>query len=227
MQQALGDGAPVVALESTIIAHGMPYPVNVETAFEVERIVRRHGAVPATLGVVAGEVVVGLIADQIELFGTSQEVEKAGERELPLVVARKAHAAVTALASIAISEAAGIRVFVTGGIGGVGPLAAKNFDISADLQAIAAYSLITVCAGTKAFMDVPATLEYLETMRVPVATWRAAEFPLFYSRRSGVKSAWVARGAEEIARAFEAKMSLGMNGGMLVGVSVPEEDALP
>ncbi|MCC6367912.1 MAG: pseudouridine-5'-phosphate glycosidase [Bryobacterales bacterium] len=227
VQQALDDGSPVVALESTIIAHGMPYPVNVETALAVERIVRQHGAVPATLGVVAGQVVVGLSPDQIELFGTSKEVEKAGERELPLVVARRAHAAVTAGASIAIAEAAGIRVFVTGGIGGVGPLAAKDFDISADLQAIAGYSVITVCAGTKAFMDVPATLEYLETMRVPVATWRSAEFPLFYSRRSGVKSDWVAQGAEEIARTFEAKMSLGMNGGMLVGVPVPEEQALP
>ncbi|MBV6433581.1 MAG: Pseudouridine-5'-phosphate glycosidase [Bryobacteraceae bacterium] len=227
VQEALGDGAPVVALESTIIAHGMPYPENVETALAVERIVRSHGAVPATLGVVAGEVVAGLTAEQIELFGTDREVEKAGERELPLVVARKAHAAVTAGASIAIAGAVGIRVFVTGGIGGVGPLASKDFDISADLQAIAAYSVITVCAGTKAFMDVPATLEYLETMRTPVATWRAAEFPLFYSRRSGVKSPWVAREAGEIARAFDAKMSLGMNGGILVAVPVPEEEALP
>jgi pseudouridine-5'-phosphate glycosidase len=227
VQEALDDGAPVVALESTIIAHGMPYPVNVETALEVERIVRQWGAVPATLGVVAGEVVVGLSADQIELFGTSREVEKAGERELPLVVARSAHAAVTAGASIAIAEAAGIRVFVTGGIGGVGPAAWKDFDISADLQAIAGYSVITVCAGTKAFMDVPATLEYLETMRVPVATWQVTEFPLFYSRRSGVKSGWVAHSAQEVARVFEAKMSLGMNGGMLVSVPVPEEEALP
>lgn len=227
VQDALTRGAPVVALESTIIAHGMPYPVNVETALKVEEIVRGTGALPATLGVLSGRIVVGLSREQIELIATSKDVLKAGERDLALAVAKNAHAATTAGASIAIASAAGIRVFVTGGIGGVGPLAAQDFDISADLYAIADYPVITVCAGTKAFMDVPATLEVLETLRVSVATFQTDEFPLFYTRSSGCKSDWIVQSAAEVAQAFNVQMSLGVHRGMLVGVPVPEAAALP
>lgn len=225
--EAIQAGHAVVALESTIIAHGMPYPVNRDTALAVERIVREGGAVPATLGMLDGEIVVGLSTEEIEIMATAKGVEKAGERDLPVLAARRKHAAVTAGASIAIASAAGITVFVTGGIGGVGPMAARDFDISADLPAIAGYPVITVCAGTKAFMDVPATLEYLETARVPVATYRSDDFPLFYSRSSGVRSPWRVEEAEEIAAAWAAQKRLGRAGGFLVGVPVPEESALP
>lgn len=224
---ALEQGRPVVALESTIIAHGMPYPANRDTALAVEQIIREEGAVPATLGVLDGEIIAGLSAAQIEIMASAPGVEKAGERDLPIVVSQRKHAATTAGASIAIAAAAGIDVFVTGGIGGVGPMAARDFDISADLPAIAEYSVITVCAGTKAFMDVPATLEYLETCRVPVATFRSDEFPLFYSRSSGVKSPWRVEEASEIAAAFLAQRRLGRSGGFLAGVPVPEDAALP
>lgn len=226
IRQAVAAGLPVVALESTIIAHGMPYPENVRTAQDVERIVREAGAVPATVGVVAGRVTVGLTAEEIRLFATSKNVGKAGERDLPMAVARGEHAATTAGATMAIAAAAGIPVFVTGGIGGVGPTAAHDFDISADLLAIANYPVITVCAGAKAFMDIAATLELLETLRVPVGTYQTSEYPLFYSRTSGLASPWVVDSAEEIAAAFEAKRSLGMEGGMLIAVPVPETDAL-
>jgi len=225
--QALAGGRPVVALESTIIAHGMPYPANRDTAMAVEQIVRDHGAIPATLGMLHGEIVVGLSAEEIEIMATAKGVEKAGERDLPVFAAQRRHAAVTAGASIAIAAAVGIDVFVTGGIGGVGPVASRDFDISADLPAIAQYPVITVCAGTKAFMDVSATLEYLETARVPVATYRTDDFPLFYSRSSGVKSPWRVEETYEIAAAFAAQKRLGREGGFLVGVPVPAESALP
>jgi pseudouridine-5'-phosphate glycosidase len=227
VRAALAGGRAVVALESTIIAHGMTYPRNLETALAVEAAIHAAGAVPATLGVVAGEITVGLSHEQIELLATHPEVMKAGERDLALAVAHHRHAATTAGASMAIAAAAGIRVFVTGGIGGVGPDAARDFDISADLIALASYRIVTVCAGAKAFMDVPATLEYLETLRVPVATWRAAEFPLFYARSSGCASAWVVDEASDIAAVFAARARLGLEGGILVGVPVPEAQALP
>lgn len=218
---------PVVALESTIIAHGMPYPANVETALAVEKIVAEHGAIPATLGILDGRIIVGLSHDEIARLGTGKNVLKACERDIPLAVTRGENAATTAGASIAIAAAAGIRVFVTGGIGAIGPQAATDFDISADLPAIAEYPVITVCAGAKAFMDIGATLEWLETQRVPVATWRSEEFPLFYSRRSGFQSGWRVDEAAEVVSVFVAKQRLGLTGGLLVAVPLPEEHALP
>ena len=226
VEAALTMGTPIVALESTIIAHGMPYPMNRDTALEVEKIVRDAGAVPATIGILKGEIRVGLSAEEIELFSTDHSVAKAGERDIPLAVANKAHAATTAGASIAISAAAGISIFVTGGIGGVSPTASTDFDISADLKAIEQYPVITVCAGAKAFMDVAATLEYLETLRVPVATYRSERFPLFYCRDSGCRTDWTVQDAAEIARAFFTKERLEISGGMLVGVPLPAQDAL-
>jgi pseudouridine-5'-phosphate glycosidase len=225
--EALGAGRAVVALESTIIAHGMPYPQNVETALEVERIVEEAGAVPATLAVLSGRITVGLTPEEIERLATGGNVMKAGERELPLAAATKRDAATTAGASIAIAAAAGIDVFVTGGIGSVGPDAHRDFDISADLAALAEYPVITVCAGAKAFMDIAGTLEVLETLRVPVATWRTDEFPLFYSRGSGHRSSWRVESADEVAAFFDAKRELGQVGGLLVGVPVPAQDELP
>ncbi|MGC4048952.1 MAG: pseudouridine-5'-phosphate glycosidase [Paludibaculum sp.] len=218
---------PVVALESTIIAHGMPYPVNVETALEVESIVEAEGATPATLGILDGRIIVGLSEAEIRRMGSEPGVLKACERDIPMAVAQGRNAAVTAGASIAIAAAAGVHVFVTGGIGAVGPQASRDFDISADLPAIAGYPVITVCAGAKAFMDIGATLEWLETQRVPVATWGSDEFPLFYSRRSGFNSGWRVDTPGEVASVFAAKRRLGMQGGLLVAVPLPEAQALP
>lgn len=227
VRDALKNRTAVVALESTIIAHGMPYPDNVETALAVEQLVRESGALPATIGVLDGRIRVGLTADEIEVMATAPHVAKACERDLPVVVATGQHAATTAGASIAIAAAAGIQVFVTGGIGGVGPTASRDFDISADLPGIAAYPVLTICAGTKAFMDVAATLEFLETHRVPVGTYQTSEFPLFYSRSSGISSGWRVETPEEAAAAFAAQRSLGLPGGMLIAVPVPDADALP
>lgn len=218
---------PVVALESTIIAHGMPYPQNVETALAVEAIVREAGAEPKTLGILGGEIIVGMTPAQIEQMATQPKVWKACERDIALAVARKADAAVTAGASLALAARAEIDVFVTGGIGAVGPDATRDFDISADLPAIAQYPVLTVCAGAKAFMDIPATLEWLETHRVPVGTWRSDEFPLFYSRSSGVASPVRFDSAEEVAHLLHARRRLGLDGGVLLAVPLPESEALP
>jgi pseudouridine-5'-phosphate glycosidase len=226
VKEALAKGEPVVALETTIIAHGMPYPTNVDTALQVEETVRANGGIPATVGIIGGTIVFGLSKGEIEFMGISKEVYKAGERDLPLIVTRRLHAATTAGATLAIASSAGARVFVTGGIGGVGPGAGQTFDISADLQAMARYPCITVCAGTKAFMDIAATLEYLETYRVPVVVYRSTHFPFFYSRNSGIRAEWVAHDLEEIADFFATKLAMGLEGGMLVGVPIPPEDAL-
>jgi pseudouridine-5'-phosphate glycosidase len=226
VREALEAEAPVVALESTIIAHGMPFPVNVETALAVEQIVRAAGAIPATLAIIEGQIRAGLSEAEIHFLGTDKTILKAVERDLPMVVAQRAHAATTAGASLAIAAAAGIRVFVTGGIGGVGPLASQDFDISADLLAIAEYPCLTVCSGTKAFMDIPATLEYLETLRVPVIGYGTDTFPMFYSRSSGCRLDWRVDAPEEVAAFLAARLALG-GGGMLLGVPVPEAEALP
>ncbi|MBC8255671.1 MAG: pseudouridine-5'-phosphate glycosidase [Ardenticatenia bacterium] len=227
VQAALDDNRALVALESTIIAHGMPHPTNVETALEVERIVRDNGAVPTTIGVVGGVIKCGLSEDEIRLFATSSEVLKANERDIPRVVSKGYHAATTVGACLASASALGIRVLVTGGIGGVAPRAGETFDISADLPAIVQYPCITVCAGTKAFMDIPATLEYFETHRVPVASYQSETFPFFYSRDSGCAVDWVAQDVEEIADVFLRKLSMELEGGVFVGVPVPREGALP
>jgi len=214
---------PLVALESTIIAHGMPYPANVETALAVEQIIRDGGAEPRTLGILNGEIIAGLTPDQIEQLATTPDVWKCSERDIPLALARRADAALTAGASLAIAARCGIDVFVTGGIGAVGPEASRDFDISADLPAIAEYRVITVCAGAKAFMDIPATLEWLETHRVPVGVWQSEEFPLFFSRGSGLNPGWNIPHAAEVAAVFHSRN----RGGVLVAVPLPVADALP
>ena len=226
VSSALAEGRPVVALESTIIAHGMPHPRNVETALEVESIVAKAGAVPATIGMLSGEVVVGLSLEEIEHFGTSRTIQKACERDLGLARARRVDAATTAGASMAIAAAAGIRVFVTGGIGGVGPWANEDFDVSADLTALAHHQVITICSGAKAFMNIAATLEVLETLRVPVVGYGSDDFPLFYSAHSGVALPWRVEAAAEVAAMFRSHLELGLPGGLLVGVPVPDDQAL-
>lgn len=226
VREALNADKPVVALESTIIAHGMPYPTNLEVAQACEALVREAGAVPATLAIIDGVIRAGLTVPELERMATDKNVLKAVERDFPLIVARKATAAVTAGSSLAIAAAAGIRVFVTGGIGGVGALAAQDFDISADLVAIAQYPCLTVCSGTKAFMDIPGTLEYLETLRVPVIGYQTTEFPMFYTRSSGCKLEWSVNTPEEAASALAAQLKISAEGGMLLGVPVPEAEAL-
>lgn len=219
-------GAPIVALESTIIAHGMPYPQNMETALAVEEIVRQAGAIPATIAICCGKMKVGLSRDEIEWIATDQKVLKASDRDIPFILARQLSAATTVSASLAIASAVGINVFVTGGIGGVGPEGYKTLDISSDLSALEEYPCITVCAGAKAFMDIPATLEYLETNRVGVVGYQTPYFPLFYTRGSRYKLDWYVETPEEVADIFKAKLQHGHKGGLLVGVALADEDAL-
>ena len=222
----LRDGAPIVALESTIIAHGMPYPQNMETALAVEEIVQQKGAIPATIAILNGKMKVGLTRDEIEFIATDPNILKAGDRDIPFILAKKLSAAVTVSASLAIASAVGINVFVTGGIGGVGPEGYRTLDISSDLIALADYPCITVCAGAKAFMDIPATLEYLETNRVGVIGYQTDMFPLFYTRGSHFKLDWTAKSAEDVAQVFRAKLQHQHSGGLLVGVPLAEYEAL-
>lgn len=226
VREALNDRRPLVALETSIVTQGMPFPANLETARATQEAVRGGGAVPALIGVLGGELVCGLSEVELERLGTSPEAAKIQLRDLPRVVAEGGDGGVTVGASLFAAARCGIEVFVTGGIGGVSPGAGTSFDVSADLRAIAAHPCITVCAGAKAFMDVAATLEYLETISVPVGVWRSHRFPWFYSPDSGVEVEWRVDEAAELARAFRAGQWLGYQGGMLLGVPIPTEHAL-
>jgi Uncharacterized enzyme involved in pigment biosynthesis len=224
--QARREGKPIVALESTIISHGMPYPVNYETTQAVEEIVRQNGCTPATVAVLDGQMHVGVSEEELNFLATGKNILKASERDLPFVLARGAHAATTVSGTLAVASLAGIRVFATGGIGGVGPKSWKTSDISADLLAIGKFPCMTVCAGAKAFMDIAATLEFLETHSVPVCVYQDQTFPLFYARNSGLKVDWAAKDAAEIAAVFNMKQALHQEGGLLVAVPIPAADAL-
>lgn len=226
VRETLEAAGPVVALETSIVTQGMPFPTNLETARDTQEAVRGGGAVPALIGVLGGELVCGLTEDELERLGTSPEAAKVQLRDLPRIIAEGGDGGVTVGASLFTAARCGIEVFVTGGIGGVSPGAANSFDISADLGAIAGHPCVTVCAGTKAFMDVAATLEYLETMSVPVAAWKSHRFPWFYSPDSGLEVEWRVDEAEELASAFRAGKELGRKGGMLLGVPIPPEHAL-
>ena len=226
VRDSLDAGRPVVALETSIVTQGMPYPVNLETARATAEAVRRGRAVPAAIGVIGGELVCGLTEGELERLGTSAEAAKVQKRDLPRMVAEGGDGGVTVGASLFTAARCGIEVFVTGGIGGVSPGAGTSFDVSADLRAIAGHPCITVCAGTKAFMDVAATLEYLETISVPVAVWRSHRFPWFYSADSGVEVEWRVDEARQLADAFRAGRLLGWEGGMLLGVPIPAKYAL-
>lgn len=227
VKEALKQHRAVVGLETTIISHGMPYPANFETALEVENIIRAKGAVPATIGIVEGIPQCGFSKDELEKFATSKGIKKATERDISIMRAKGFTAATTVGASLAIASALGINVFVTGGIGGVAPNAGETFDISADLPAIVQYPCLVVCSGTKAFMDIQATLEYFETYRVPVVGYQTDEFPFFYSRASGIKLDWSVQNAGEMADIFRSKQELDCKGGIFLGVPLPENEALP
>lgn len=227
VQDNIENKKPIVALESTIISHGMPYPTSYDTAIVVEDIIRNSGATPATIAIMGGEIKVGLTQDELRFLATGNGIFKASERDIPFILANKLNAATTVSASLAVASAAGINVFATGGIGGVGPDAHRTFDISADLLAVGKYPCVTVCAGAKAFMDISATLEYFETHSIPVVVYKSNHFPLFYSRDSGSKVDWEAQDVHEIAKVFITKNKIGQLGGLLVAVPIPEEDAIP
>jgi pseudouridine-5'-phosphate glycosidase len=223
---ALESNRPVVALESTIISHGLPRPRNLEVALELEAILRAAGVVPATVGVVSGEVIVGLDSGQLELLAFSDDVAKVGIRELPLAVAAGRHAATTVASTAAMARRAGIRVFATGGVGGVHRGAAESFDESADLAALAHTPITVVCAGVKSILDVPATLERLETLGVTVTGYRTRRFPGFYVADSGCDLDWSAGSPEEVADAMKAADALGLESAILVANPVPREHEL-
>ena len=225
--EALRLGKPVVALESTIISHGMPYPQNVETALKVEAVIRENGAVPATVAIIGGRLKAGLSADEIEYLGKKgRDVIKASRRDLPVLVARGADGATTVTTTMMIAAMAGIRVFATGGIGGVHRGAETTMDISADLEELAKTQVMVICAGAKSILDLGLTLEYLETKGVPVIGYGTDELPAFYTRRSGLKVDYRMDTPQEIADAFRVKMEAGLEGGILVTNPVPVEYAM-
>ena len=224
VREALAAGKPVVALESTIISHGMPYPQNVETALNVERIVRENGAVPATIAIIGGKLKAGLSRDEIEYLGKKgYAVTKASRRDLPVLVARGDDGATTVATTMIIAAMAGIRVFATGGIGGVHRGAETTMDISADLEELAQTPVLVVCAGAKSILDLGLTLEYLETKGVPVIGYQTEELPAFYTRKSGFGVDYRLDTPDEVAAAFRAKLDMGLKGGMLVTNPIPEQ----
>ena len=228
VKAALEAGKPIVALESTIISHGMPYPKNVETALLVEQTLRDNGAVPATIAVIGGRLKAGLSKEEIEYLGkTGRGVAKASRRDLPALVARGADGATTVTTTMIIAHMAGIQVFATGGIGGVHRGAETTMDISADLEELAQTPVMVVCAGAKSILDLGLTLEYLETKGVPVIGYGTEELPAFYTRKSGFGVDYRVDSPEELAAMFAAQRDLGFKGGMLVTNPIPEEYAMP
>ncbi len=224
--QARAAGKPIVALESTIISHGMPYPQNVQMAREVEQIIRDHGAVPATIAIIDGKICIGLSEEQLELLGTSHDAMKVSRRDLPFVLATRRLGATTVAATMICAHMAGIKVFVTGGIGGVHRGAETSFDISADLLELASTDVAVVCAGVKSILDIPKTLEYLETHGVPVMSVGQPGFPAFFTRESGFKADFQFDTPVEQATFILTKWQLGLRGGVVVANPVPAESAM-
>jgi pseudouridine-5'-phosphate glycosidase len=224
VQQALKENRPVVALESTIISHGMPYPKNVETALKVEEIVRENGAVPATIAIIGGKLTVGISHDEIDYLGKKgPDVTKASRRDIPVLVSRGEDGATTVAATMIIANMAGVKLFATGGIGGVHRGAETTMDISADLEELSNTNVTVICAGAKSILDLGLTLEYLETKGVPVIGYQTEELPAFYTRESGFKVNYRMDSPVEIAKALKAKTELGLKGAMLVANPIPEE----
>lgn len=223
---ALKEGRPVVALESTIISHGMPYPTNLDVAKRVEEIIRKAGAVPATIGLLKGRVKVGLTAEELEVFARADDVTKVSTRDLGLVLASGAKGATTVAATMIAAALAGIRVFVTGGLGGVHRGAEQSYDVSADLTELARQPVAVVCAGAKAILDLPKTLEVLETGGVPVIGYGTNDFPAFYSRTSGLSLAAQVATPREAAGAMKSHWDLGLKSGLVLANPLPEENAL-
>ena len=224
VKEALEQGKPVVALESTIISHGMPYPQNVETAMNVEKLIRENGAVPATIAIIKGRLKAGLTAEEIDYLGRAgHAVPKASRRDLPVLVAKGSDGACTVTTTMMIAHMAGIQVFATGGIGGVHRGAETTMDISADLEELAHTPVMVVCAGAKSILDLGLTLEYLETHGVPVIGYGTEELPAFYTRKSGFKVDYRVDSPEELAELFRTSAELGVESGILVTNPIPEE----
>lgn len=226
VREAIERGKPVVALESTIISHGMPYPQNVQTARRVEAIIREQGAVPATIAVLGGRLKAGITDAEMEYLGNASTIKKTSRRDLPALVALKEDGATTVASTMIIAALAGIRVFVTGGIGGVHRGAQETFDISADLMELAHTSVAVVCAGAKSILDIGLTLEVLETHGVPVLGYGTEHFPAFYTRTSGFGVDVTVANAEEAAAVMQAKWDMGLQGGVLIANPIPEADAM-
>ena len=226
--EAIRSGRPVVALESTIISHGMPYPQNVETALRVERVIRNNGAVPATIAVIGGRLKAGLTPEEIEYFGKKgRAIAKASRRDLAMLCARGEDGATTVTTTMIIAHMAGIRIFATGGIGGVHRGAQTTMDISADLEELAHTPVMVICAGAKSILDLGLTLEYLETHGVPVLGYQTKELPAFYTRHSGFGVDYQVNSPQELAQALKTQQDLGFPGGMLVTNPIPEEYSMP
>lgn len=226
--EALANNMPVVALESTIISHGMPYPQNVATALEVEKVIRDNGAIPATIAVINGRLKAGLSHAEIELLGKEgHAVAKVSRRDLPFIIASQKNGATTVAATMIVAALAGIKVFATGGIGGVHRGAEQTFDISADLQELAHTNVAVVCAGAKSILDLGLTTEYLETFGVPLIGYQTDKLPAFYFRTSPFDVSIRLNSAEEIARALDAKWTVGLNGGVVIANPIPEQFAMP
>src|SRR6187399_3271104 len=226
VQSALADGKPVVALESTIISHGMPYPQNFNTAIEVENIVRSKGAVPATIAIFNGKCYAGLTKDQLEYFASPKDVWKVSLRDMPYVISKKLPGATTVAATMRIASMAGIKIFVTGGIGGVHRDANETMDVSADLTEMAQTSVAVVSAGIKSILDIGLTLEYLETKGIPVVTVGQNEFPSFYSSKSGFSSPLRLDDVDEIANMLQVKWQMGLKGAVLIAYPLPDEQEI-
>ena len=226
--KAIEEGKPVVALESTIISHGMPYPQNVETALKVEQIIRDNGAVPATIAIIGGRLKAGLTPEEIEYFGKKgHDINKASRRDLAVLCARGEDGATTVTTTMIIAHMAGIKIFATGGIGGVHRGAETTMDISADLEELGQTPMMVVCAGAKSILDLGLTLEYLETKGVPVIGFGTEELPAFYTRSSGFGVDYRIDTPAELAAAFKASNDMGLKAGMLVANPIPEEFAMP
>jgi len=223
VEDALKNGKPVVALESTIISHGMPYPRNVETALKVEEIIKKEGAVPATIAIIKGKIKVGLSEEEIEYLGKAENVLKTSRRDIPFIISKEMDGATTVASTMIISALAGIKVFATGGIGGVHRGASETFDISADLEELSRTNVAVVCAGVKSILDIGLTLEYLETNGVPVVGYNTEEMPAFYTRKSGFNVDYKVDSPHEIAKALKTKWDLDLRGGMVVANPIEEK----
>ncbi|USG66231.1 pseudouridine-5'-phosphate glycosidase [Brevibacillus ruminantium] len=226
VRHALENNLPVVALETTIISHGMPYPQNIEMAKEVEQIIRDNGAVPATIGIMDGKIKIGLSESELEEFATNQSVEKVSRRDFPYILASGKIGATTVSGTMIGAQLAGIRVFATGGIGGVHREGEITWDVSADLTELAQTGVAVICAGAKSILDLGRTLEYLETQGVPVVGYKTSDFPSFFARESGFGVDFRLDTPEEVAAVMDTKWKLGQKGGMVIANPVPEADAL-
>lgn len=226
VKTALKENKPIVALESTIISHGMPYPENVESALNCEKIIRENNSVPATIAIIGGKIKIGLNKDELEYMGKTKNIIKVSRRDLPAILSLKKDGATTVTTTMIASSLAGIKIFATGGIGGVHRYAQETFDISADLQELANTKVAVICAGAKSILDISLTKEYLETYGVPVLGYKTENFPGFYTRESGYKVDYKIDNTKDIANIIYTKWKLGLKGGVVICNPIPEEYAM-